>query len=68
MSAIRNGWRTEYAVSEQREATVKMRRRLHTVAYQIPLEGGERARQSSEPCQVVWNLDVNAVSCAKGGE
>jgi hypothetical protein len=35
-------------------------------AYQIPLEGGECVRQSSE-CQVIWNLDIKAVSCAKGG-
>jgi hypothetical protein len=32
------------------------------------LEGGKHVRQSSEPCQVIWNLDVKAVSCAKGGE
>jgi len=38
-------------------------------AYQIPLEGGERVvRQSSEPCQVVWNLDsdVKAVKLREG--
>jgi len=33
----------------------------------IPPEGGERVRQSSEPCQVVWNLDVKTDSSAKEG-
>ena len=38
-----------------------------SVRVELALEGRELVRQSSSSHQLIWDLDFEAVSCAKGG-